>query len=153
MRLEAREDIAAPLDQVWRAVTNFTGFERSALRRGVDVVRVDRNPHDGVGATWDLGFRYRGRDRRARCQIVDLDEPLSYAVATRSGGIEALAVIEVVPLSRERTRLDMGIDLSANTLSAKLLLQSMRLARGSLGNRLKTRVARFAQEIEDNAGR
>ena len=42
MKLSTREDIEAPIGTVFDAVTDFDGFERQLLRRGVDVTRDDK---------------------------------------------------------------------------------------------------------------
>lgn len=59
-----------------------------------------------------------------------------------------MTVVDLVALSRTRTRLFVSMELRPTTLSARLLLQSLRLAKGRLTGRLKTRMAEFGQRIE-----
>ena len=77
-----------------------------------------------------------------------LDPPNGLQVDIMSKNIEGVSVIELVPLSPSRTRLAVSIDLSAKSLTARLMLQSMKLAKASLSNRFKTRLRDYAQEIE-----
>jgi hypothetical protein len=56
-------------------------------------------------------------------------------------------------LSRARTRLVLEIELKPETLAARLLVQSMKLARGALDKRLQVRVAEFAKAVEERHGR
>lgn len=150
MQIDAREDIAAPLEMVWAEITNFKGFERSAMRRGMDVTRLG-DGGEGLGTAWAIEFQFRGRDRKARCQITDWEPPQRFHMLNVSGGVEALVDVDLVALSRRRTRLDVKIRLGAKTLPARLLVQSLKLARGSLDQKLKKRLTAFARAIEDRA--
>ena len=42
MRITARQDVEAPIAEVFAQATDHVGFERQALRRGADVRRTDR---------------------------------------------------------------------------------------------------------------
>jgi hypothetical protein len=56
--------------------------------------------------------------------------------------------VDLVELSRARTRLQVGIEMKAVTMTSKLLLQSMKLAKASLDRKFAKRIGDFAQEIE-----
>ena len=61
-----------------------------------------------------------------------------------------MARVELVSLSPKRTRIVVGLELSAKSLSARLLLQSLKLAKSSLTNRFGSRIKSFAQTTEDD---
>lgn len=148
MKLLAQEDIAAPMDQVWRDVTNFEGFERSAMRRGVSVRRTDRRATVEEGSSWAIDFEYRGRDRKARAHLMSVEADQGYQIDVQSSGIESPVHVMLVPLSRTRTRLTVAVEMKATTLAGRILLQTIKLARGMAQRRLSERVARFAEAIE-----
>ncbi len=148
MRFSAREDIEAPIEFVFGELTDFSNFERAAMRRGVDIRREDGMNTVCVGAKWHIGFRFRGKPRVADVEMSQFENPEGYEVSFESGGIEGGSVVELVPLSPQRTRVLVRLDLKPKTLSARLLLQSLKLAKSNLTHRFKTRIADFAEDIE-----
>ncbi len=148
MKFSTREDIEVPIEKVFRAVSDFDGFERQALRRGADVSREDTFGKPGVGSEWEIRFPFRGRQRKVNARIVEFDGPNGYVAETDSGGIDGLVRVELVALSPRRTRLHFSIDLTPRTLSARLLVQSLKFAKSNLNKRFSTRVWQFAQDVE-----
>lgn len=146
MKFTSREDIEAPLDVVFERLTDFDQFERQALRRGASVKRLGAGPIE-PGFAWDIAFTFRGKDRQLRAELVDLETPNFLKLESLASGIKGETKAELVPLSPRRTRLSLVIELSAKTLSSRLMLQSLKLARGSLEQRLDKRVASFADDV------
>jgi hypothetical protein len=75
------------------------------------------------------------------------DPPNGYGVQSSSSGIDGTVVVELVPLSRNRTRLSLSIELKPKTIAARIMVQSLRLGRGTLQRRLDLRMADYASEI------
>lgn len=149
MQLNTREDIEAPIDFVFAQVTDFHAFERQALRRGANVRRRDSQVPPAQGAAWDVAFEYRGKERPLTAEITRYEAPNGYVITVNSGGITGATTVELVALSRHRTRLNVNTDWAAQGLTARLLLQSLKLARANLLHRLTSRVSSFASDIEE----
>lgn len=153
MEFSAREDVAAPIKVVFAAVSDFEGFERAALRRGADVARTDSLTVPGKGMSWATEFSYRNRRRQAKLELVQYDAPESLRLLALSRGIETDLIVDLVALSRGRTRMDITARLKPTTITARLFVQSMKLARSSLTSRYCKRIAEFAGSIEDRYSR
>lgn len=149
MIFKTREDIEAPAEHVFKCVTDFVGFERSALRRGIEVNRLDKNPTPAEGSIWDIGFAFRGKTRKGRAKLAAMERPHGMLIEFKSGGIEGRSVIELVPLSIERTRLFVAIELTPTSLPSRLMIQSLKLAKGRMDKRFKSRVAHFTKDMEE----
>lgn len=149
MQLTAREDIEAPLDRVFAEITNFESIERQAMRRGVEVWRKDEIAGPAPGMEWHAGFGFRGKLRNATVKLVDYTPPERLKFESEVGGLEARTLLELVPLSRGRTRVSIVSDLVPKTLSARLLVQSLKLAKGGIDKRFRHRMAGFAKELEN----
>ncbi|MBT0958323.1 SRPBCC family protein [Alphaproteobacteria bacterium KMM 3653] len=149
MQFTAREDIAAPIDRVFEAVTDYASFEKQVLRRGAQVRRATDMAQPGVGMTWELEFRYRGRPRALTAQIVQFEAPNGVTIEGRMSGLSGEMRIDLIALSKQRTRMDVTIDLKPQSITARVLVQSLRLARTSLTQRFNKRLSDFAKGIED----
>lgn len=149
MKLSTREDLEAPIDFVFACVTDFAAFERRALRNGAQVTRQGSGDVQ-VGTVWDVDFTFRGRDRSVQATLVRLDPPNALKVDSMSDGIFAVTEVELVALSPARTRVIVGFEMRARTLTARLLLQSLKLAKTKLTKRFKARVVDYAEDVEDH---
>ena len=144
MKFSAREDIDASIDGVFQAVTDFDAFERRMLRRGVDIMRDEDVPIDRVGARWKANVGWRGRKYDIDAELISLTPGEGFAIESKANGVDSLAVVDLVALSKSRTRMFVSVDLKPTTLSSRLLVQSLRLAKGTLNKRFKARVSEFA---------
>ncbi len=149
MKLSTSEDVAAPIEAVFAHVSDFAWFERAAMRRGADVVRTDTLAEPGPGMSWHAEFQFRGRDRKADVDLKSYDPPEGMRVVTRAAGLDLDCVIELVAMSRTRTRMKITIETTPRTIPARLMIQSAKLARTKIEKRYRHRIAEYAAELEE----
>ena len=75
------------------------------------------------------------------------DERVGYGA--RIKGMECRFSVELVALARSRTRMVVSANAKAKTLTARVLLQSFKLARQRAQKRFANRVSDWAETIED----
>ena len=148
MKLDTIRDIEAPIDFVFGQMSDFRAIERAAMRRGAEVQRTDDLTRTGPGMTWDASFEFRGRTREIRLELKEYAPPEGMIFATRSPSLSGRFAVELVALSRRSTRVKVDMKMQPETLSGKLLVQSMKLARKTLTSRMENRMAAYATEIE-----
>lgn len=153
MKFSAREDVSAPIDQVFDALCEFESFERQAMRRGAEVQRIDPLTQPGVGMKWKTKFSMRGRQREVDIELVRFDAPNEMVFEGKSQNMEIDFTLELVALSPQRTRMAVAATLSPLNLSARLLIQSLKLAKSNLTKRFKLRVAEYTKLMEDRIQR
>ena len=102
-----------------------------------------------AGTAWDVAFDFRGRPRRVTATLTAFDPPNGMVIESVSDGLDAITEVDLIALSQSRTRVMVSIDLKARTLTARLLLQSLKLAKTRLGKRFKGRVVDFCEDVED----
>jgi len=149
MQFKGREDIEAQIDRVFAEITDFTRFERSAMRRGADVQRTDTLAEPGVGMTWQARFKLRGRMRDLSLRLSEYDPPNGIVVVAEAATVEAVMRVDLVSLSRARTRLGVDLEITPRNLAGRLMVQSMKLGKSSLTKRFRLRLAEYAMDVEE----
>ena len=140
MQFSTHQDIDAPASYVFQRVTNFETYERQALRHGAHVEREDGRGPVSVGAIWNVAFTFRNKDRKLRAEVTELSAPESLVVDADAKGLAGQTRVTLVALSPNTTRVSVVMSLSAKSLQAKLLLQSLRLAKPRLNKRYRKRI-------------
>ena len=149
MKLTTRQDIEAPLDFVYTRLTDFDHFERMAMRRGAEVERTDRLKKPDIGMAWRLKFAFRGKARTMAVRWADAEPGSHLAWAFEGAALEGTVGIELVSLSARRTRMSLSTDVRPKTLAARLVLQSMRLAKGRVQRKFDVTAGQLANMIEE----
>ncbi|WP_323766064.1 SRPBCC family protein [Marinovum sp.] len=150
MEFTSQEDIEAPIDRVFAALSDFDTMERQAMRHGA---KVRRHPTgaDGTGPRWTAGFRFRGREIEAEVSLLRSEPPETLEFSGKAGGMETGMQVDLTPLTPNRTRMTVRAQLAPKTLSARLLVQSLKLARARMTRKFSVRVAQFAKTLETRA--
>ncbi|WP_375279955.1 SRPBCC family protein [Pseudooctadecabacter sp.] len=148
MDLTTHEDIEAPIEFVFDQITDFATFERSVMRRGGDVERLEKGDDDGLGAKWRVKFLMRGVERKIVGEVTQADKPNAMEMTLKSKSADGALRVDLVALSRARTRLNVQFEATAKSIPAKLLFQSLKFARQKTQSRFKAAVAGFAEDVE-----
>lgn len=151
MKFSTREEIEASQSQVFEQISDFALLERLAMRRGAQVRRIEEGEPDGLGRVWDATFRFRGKMRTLQVAIAEIRGPELLRAQSAMTGLDSEFEITLVPLAPSRTRMILTLEMRPKSMPARLLLQSMKLAKGSLTSRFKTRVEEFARGVEERA--
>lgn len=150
MRFSSRTDIEAPADFVFRVLADVDHWERAAIRRGAEVVRTERprlGGAPGVDPVWLIRFMFRGRERRITLRLGNVVPPERLGFSWVGQLFEGWGSVELIALGARRTRLTLVSEVKPKTLAARLILQSLRLARGKVRARMDRRLATAAAEI------
>ena len=153
MKFSTREDIEAPIDAVFEMLCDFDSFERSAMRRGAEVQRTDSLREPGVGMTWHAAFDLRGKHRELEVEMVTFDRPTDIVLESTSPGLLGQMSFELMALSRTSTRILVELEVKPLNLSARLLVQTMKLAKASLTKKYKQRISEYAKGMEERHSR
>ena len=148
MQFLAREDIEAPIQSVFDMVSDFERFERLAMRRGIEVRRLSGVVPVSAGTQWDTKFKLRGKPRQMSVVMTDCDRPSQMRFEANSKGMNGITTVDFLALSQRRTRLSVEMSLSAKSLPARLLLQSMKLGQSRFRKQFQLRLREFARELE-----
>ena len=150
MQFSSVQDVNAPLDFVFQQLSDFESYEFYALRTGADVDREDSLAEKATGMTWNVSGDLRGKRRKVRIELTEYrpDNLLKFFV--KSSGIEAYATMESMALTRKQSRIKVTTVLKPKTISARLILQSAKLAKNSMNRKFNHRFWTYANYIENN---
>lgn len=146
MELSSQQRVAAPHEFVFAQASDFTAFERQALRRGIEV--ECRGGPEPLGRGWSAAVPVMGRERQVEAEVVAYDAPRDYAVLGETSGVEIRVRVGAAPDGGQHSQLVLSVALAPRNMPGRLVLQSLKLARGSLEDRLAGRLEGYAREIE-----
>lgn len=153
MQIKSSEDIDAPIGEAFDVLSDFEVFERAAIRRGVDVRRLNDHSHVVEGLEWLAAFQVRGRPQEVHLQLRDYERPSLMRFLSATKGFDGAMLVELLALSPRRTRMIVTLKLRANTLSGRLFVQSLKLARRKLVRKFNARLAEFAKDVQSRCKR
>ncbi len=149
MKFSTREDIDRPIDEVYAFMADFDAFEDRIRQRGIKVTRKPGIAPPEIGAGWEAPVEWRGRRYDVTASLVNVEPGVCYGVESQVGGVESLAVVDLVALAKSKTRMFVSLELSPTTLSSRIMIQSLKLTKGSLTKRFKARVSTLADELRN----
>ena len=100
MKLASKENIEVPIEQVFDMLIDFDRHERSAMRRGADVLRTDKLGEAGVGVAWDISFDFRGKARKLALEVIEFDQPYEMTLQAKMQGLDSTINLQLVALSK-----------------------------------------------------
>jgi carbon monoxide dehydrogenase subunit G len=151
MKLTSRHDIEAPVDFVFQALSDFDYWERVAMRRGAEVVRSDRpklGGRPGTDPVWQIKFTFRGKDRKITLRVDDVTSPSRLGFNGAGQMFDGWGAVDLIPLGTKRTRLTMQTEVKPKNIAARLVIQSLKLARRRVQGRIDKRVGALSLDIE-----
>ena len=153
MKFSTREDIDAPAEAVFDALSDFDAISRAGMQRGIEVRRTDRLEAAGVGMSWQVGFDWRGKRREVMGMLHHYEPPHQMRFEAESPTFALTLILTLVALSKKRTRLGVELEIRPKTLAARLMIQSMKLGKANLSRRFSARVRTLATTIEQRQRR
>jgi hypothetical protein len=148
MKLSARKDIDAPVADVYDICTDIAAWERTAMRRGVDIRRKDTLSAFGPGLHWAIGFLWREKTRAAEVKLVSAERPTSMTFHAFGSLMDVMIEAEFVALSVRKSRIILRTEIKPRNLSARVIVQSLKLARGRIEAKYDARLGQLVQDLE-----
>ncbi len=152
MQISATHDLKMSQNDLFKRLTDFEYFEHLAQGRGLDLQRTSGDASaPAVGLAWQAGFKLAGKQRQITTTLVEMVAPDTLQFEFSSANMTGRSTVTLDPLSQTQTRLNVEIDLQPQTLSARLFVQSLKLARAQANKRFQGRITRFAQFLENQS--
>jgi len=152
MQFSATHDLKLDQKDLFKRLTDFEYFENLAQGKGLDLQRVSGGSSaPAIGLAWRAVFKLAGKQREITTTLTDMAAPDTLQFEFSSANMLGRSTVTLDPLSQTQTRLSVDIELQPQTLSARLFVQSLKLARAQANKRFQGRISRFAQFLENQA--
>jgi len=148
MKLTGKTDIEAPISFVYATLNDHANWEAEARLRGIEFERPADMPLTGPGAGWRIKLPYCGKIRPVlvRLDTMTKDKRLHFTLEGTS--LDGALGVELSALSPKRTRLRLILEIKPKTLTARLFLNTLRLAKGRVTARLEQRLAQVGARLQ-----
>jgi len=150
MQLTTDYELNAPTDYVFKRITEHADFEALLMGYGANIERLDNLTDLGVGMKWAIDGNFRGKQRQVEVELTDLAENETISYKSESKDVTANVKMDLMALAPKRTKFSVSVAPKANSISARLILQSAKLAKKTLQTRVDKRFADFCQRLEDD---
>ncbi|MEO1001020.1 MAG: hypothetical protein AAFW69_10545 [Pseudomonadota bacterium] len=145
MELSLTREIAVPEGWLRARVEGIDAHLPAAAARGWEIARV-AGTSVAPGSSWTASGRIRGRRVRGRVEITGAD---AEGWRFRGGG-EGFALtgrIGTEALGPRKTRLTLEVALRPETLTARMMMPSLRLFRPRIARRIEAALRRLARRL------
>ncbi|MGB0660833.1 MAG: hypothetical protein ACPGNV_11720 [Mangrovicoccus sp.] len=143
MELTSSFDAPYPQSQTYAALADFDALTASLTPRGFEVTQTAEGDTDGVGKAWKIAFGFRGVHREIAVEVIEATPETGFVLRGNSEGLVVTMSIALAGLENGRCRVSVVAEAAAETFTARLLLQSLRLARAKIQPKFDSRVAAF----------
>jgi hypothetical protein len=148
LKFRVSDDVEAPIDWVWEGFTDFAAIEADIRARDAELSRVGDWKEAALGVAWRGSVPVRGKVRTIEARIAGFIARGATSGRKPDRRHELHYEVVFAPLSAEVTRVSVTLELKASTLSARLLLQTLKIARRKVIQRLEGAVVRQGQAVE-----
>jgi hypothetical protein len=139
MKLKVHHDLGLGNHALFAAMTDVTRWERQAMRKGIEVSRIDGSEALIPGAVWQITGMVRGKPRTGLLKLRILEEAETMVFDFESPMFTGVFVTKLFEMSARSTRVSLETEVRPRTLAARILLQGARLGRQKLEMRFHAR--------------
>ncbi|ARO14038.1 hypothetical protein BVG79_00686 [Ketogulonicigenium robustum] len=151
MQFVVNDHVAVGPQTLFDHISDVALLEQMVKRGGASIHRTDGGSGATVGASWMIGVPFRGRTQDVSMKLVEVQAPRLMRIAFASGGVEGEISLVLTPAEGAGTDTVFTMEMGANSLIGRLLLQSLKLARGTISNRIRKRVGNYLHLAEARA--
>ena len=147
MKFVHSRDLNVPVEFLFERASDFAAFESRATANGVEVHRLTGGPID-LGCQWQIAGVLRGKPRQAEVELTQISAPDHLTIVGHSAEYRLAVSLNFIALTKRTSRLEVLIEAKGTTLRSRISIQTLRLARGRIANRIKAAITQAAKKVE-----
>ncbi len=149
MKFNFEKPVEVPVDFLFRDVSDFDAAVVAAQNRGIYVQRTDKLSAPGPGMSWNVEMKIRKRPRQFKAKLIEFDDLEKYIMEISTAIFTTNVEVDCVPLTKRKSKLLTTFELKPLNLRGRLLIQSLKLARGRIVKRTTTGLENYVRGVEE----
>lgn len=150
MKFDYSRIIDVPVGFAFDQATDFNKFEAVGIGSMSPFVPTGDIRAPQIGARWKITSEFQGRDRRYSLELRELVKNERVVLGNGSQKFDVEAVFTFTPAQNEATLFGFAFEASAKTITGRLILQTLQLARGRIEGKMSESFDKMATEIESS---
>ena len=148
MKFSTQKTVRIPSEDLFAAFRDFETFEQLLVARGAEVQRTDDGDGTGLGMSWDVVFTYRGKRRTASGVVSALFHGENMTIDMTNDDMDGQFEVIVEKVTAQKSRIQVDLEVIPKTISTRLLLQSLKLAKYRMTKKFVNRIRKYCDKVE-----
>lgn len=150
MKLKTHHDLDVGNHILFAGLANPTRWERAALRKGIEVTRLDAGDGLVPGAAWQIAGMLKGKLRVGHLKLRAIEEAQMMLYDFETPMFLGVFSIRLLEMSARRTRIALEVEVRPRTLAGRIILQGARLGRQKMEKRFHQRSGIILNDLISN---
>jgi len=148
MELQYSIDINVPQRFAFERATDFALFEEVGFGKLEPFEPRSEIRAPEIGARWRTAAEFQGRPRRFSLQLLELETPEWLVLGNKSEKYDVEARFRFTDMGEAQTAFSFHLVAKAQSITAKLILQTIQLARGRIEKSMQADFEAMAKRME-----
>ena len=148
MEMQYSIDINVPQQFAFERATDFALFEAEGFGKLDKFERRSELRAPEIGVRWRTAAEFQGRPRRFSLQLLALEPAELLVLGNKSEKYDVEARFRFTQVNDTQTTFAFHLVAKAQSITAKLILQTIQLARGRIEKSMQADFGEMAQKME-----
>lgn len=148
MELSYNNIINVPQSFAFERATDFERFEAEGFGNLAPFEPRNEIRAPKIGAKWRTAAEFQGRPRRFWLELLALEGPGTLVLGNKSAKYDVEARFEFKDAGAETTEFTFDLNAKAQSITGKLILQTIQLARGRIMKTMQADFDKMAERME-----
>ncbi len=148
MELSYQNIINVPQAFAFDRATDFERFETEGFGNLAPFEPRSEIRAPELGARWRTSAEFQGRPRRFSLELLALEDPGTLVLGNKSEKYDVEALFEFTAVGEETTEFTFNLNAKAQSITGKLILQTIQLARARIVKSMQADFDKMAERME-----
>ncbi len=148
MELSYQNKIKVPQAFAFERATDFERFEAEGFGNLAPFEPRNKIRAPELGARWRTAAEFQGRPRRFVLELLEIENPGTLVLGNKSEKYDVEARFTFTEAAEAETTFDFTLNAKAQSITGKLILQTIQLARARIVKSMQADFDKMAERME-----